>query len=347
MNLPNPKFYNKGQCHDASYVGQGADALLSAAMQWRAQHGLTPASGDKKRVHMLVIDDQFDFSFPEGTLHVAGRSGDGAQAAQQKLVEFIYRNLSVISQITCTLDSHVPYQVFYPTAHIDAATDLPVAAHTIITADDYHSGKYRANPIMAAQLGVPEVWLQKQWIHYCEQLATSKGQFPLYIWPYHCMIGTAGYRLTGVVDDARLFHAFCRGAENLPEVKGGNPLTEHYSIFGPEVRTRHDGQPIPGAATNTALIEKMMRSDMVIIAGEASSHCVRSSIAHLLEEILKQDPTLARKVYIMRDCTAPVVVPGVADFTDDAEQAMNDFAAAGMNLVDSVTPITDWPGSPL
>lgn len=345
--LPNPNHYKPQQCHDHAYMGAGADALHSAANQFKVKHGIKPAGGDKKRVHLLIIDDQYDFSFPEGTLFVGGRSGTGAMDAHQKAVEFIYRNLDVISHITCTLDTHLPFQVFYPTAHLDADTGMPVAPHTIISADDYRHGQYRANPVMAAQLGVPEVWLQKQWIHYCEQLEQSAGKFPLYIWPYHCMIGTPGHRLAGVVDDARLFHSFCRGATNIPETKGGNPLTEHYSIFGPEVRTLHDGKPIPGADTNTTLIETLMKSDMVVIAGEAASHCVRSSIADLLGEIAKQDPDLAKKVYIVRDCTAAVVVPGVVDCTDDAEAAFKNFEAAGMNLVNSVTPISDWPGSVL
>jgi hypothetical protein len=46
----------------------------------------------------------------------------------------------------------------------------------------------------------------------------------------------------------------------------------------------------------------------------------------------------------MRDCTAPVVIPNVVDFTDKAEAAFAKFEAAGMHVVESTTPIEDWPG---
>ena len=87
----------------------------------------------------------------------------------------------------------------------------------------------------------------------------------------------------------------------------------------------------------------MLTADAVVLAGEAASHCVKTSIEDLLGYIQKQDPSLARKIYIMRDCTDSVVIPGVFDFTDDAEKAMQEFADAGMHLVDSTTPIQDWP----
>ena len=70
----------------------------------------------------------------------------------------------------------------------------------------------------------------------------------------------------------------------------------------------------------------------------------KTSIEDLLGYIAQQDPSLAKKVYIMQDCTASVVIPGVYDFTDDANKAMQEFAAAGMNLVDSTTPMQDWLG---
>ena len=37
-------------------------------------------------------------------------------------------------------------------------------------------------------------------------------------------------------------------------------------------------------------------------------------------------------------------MPGVADFTDAAEEAYARFADAGMHRVLSTTPMSDWPG---
>lgn len=345
QQLPLPPHYRHGMSREAEYHVKDSNQLEKRAQEWKKAHALKPVGADEHRIHLLVIDDQVDFSFPAGSLYVAGRSGTGAMDAQQKLVEFIYRNLDVLSQITCTMDTHLPYQVFFPTAHLREDGSHP-DAHTIISADEYRSGKYRPNPAMAKQLGADPLWLQRQFVHYCEQLEGS-GKYKLYLWPYHCLLGSNGHRLAGVVEEARLFHSFARGADNLPEIKGGNPLTEHYSVFAPEVTTCWDGRPIPGAQKNTKLIKTLLQADILVMAGLASSHCVKESIADFLGEILKQDPALAKKVYILRDCTAPVVVPGGPDFTDDAERALRNFEDAGMHVVDSTTPVEDWPELPI
>ncbi|MGZ4892352.1 MAG: nicotinamidase, partial [Halobacteriota archaeon] len=177
---------------------------------------------------------------------------------------------------------------------------------TVITEEDYRSGKYLANPLMAAHLGVAQTWLNRQFTWYCAQLRQS-GKYGLSIWPYHCLIGNHGHKLVGLIDEARLFHSFARGAANSPAIKGDNPLTEHYSLFQPEVLKTWDGHVIPGVKKNTALLDTLFRSDYLLIGGEAASHCLASSIKDLLTHILSADPKLAQKVYILQDCTSPVV----------------------------------------
>ncbi|HEY9295991.1 MAG TPA: isochorismatase, partial [Phormidium sp.] len=59
-------------------------------------------------------------------------------------------------------------------------------------------------------------------------------------------------------------------------------------------------------------------------------------------EILAQDPKLAKKVYLLEDCTSPVVVPGVIDFTEQADAAFQKFADAGMHIVKSTDAIANW-----
>ncbi|MEW5961855.1 MAG: isochorismatase, partial [Chloroflexota bacterium] len=51
-----------------------------------------------------------------------------------------------------------------------------------------------------------------------------------------------------------------------------------------------------------------------------------------------------KKVYLLEDCTSPVVIPGVVDYTDQAEAAFARFAQAGMHVVRSTDPIASWPG---
>lgn len=53
-------------------------------------------------------------------------------------------------------------------------------------------------------------------------------------------------------------------------------------------------------------------------------------------------PKLAKKVYLLEDCTSPVVVPNVVDFTDQADAAFQRFANAGMHLVKSTDAMETW-----
>ena len=155
--------------------------------------------------------------------------------------------------------------------------------------------------------------------------------------------------------DAMLFHQYVRGSASRLEVKGYNFFTENYSVFKPEVMTRPDPRggssllALDGAQRNVAFIRKLMESDAVIIGGQAASHCVKSSIEDFLDEILAKDPALAKKVYVLRDCMSAVTVPDgkggfYVDNTPDAEAALRKFENAGMNVVDSTTPIASWPG---
>src|SRR6185503_8767730 len=140
------------------------------------------------------------------------------------------------------------------------------------------------------------------------------------------------------IHEARLFHSFARGMQSWVEVKGGNPLTENYSVMQPEVLTRHDGQPL--AQKNTLFLRTLRAADAVIIAWQAASHCVKSSIDDILSEIVATDPALAKKGHLLTDCMSSVTVPDgkggfVADFTAEADKDLARFAAAGMKLVKS------------
>jgi nicotinamidase-related amidase len=98
------------------------------------------------------------------------------------------------------------------------------------------------------------------------------------------------------------------------------------------------------AQKSEKFLKKLIDFDAVIIAGEAKSHCVAWTIADLLEDVLKKDRSLVDKVYLLEDCTSPVVVPGVVDYTEQADAAFKRFADAGMHVVRSTEPLETWPG---
>ena len=156
------------------------------------------------------------------------------------------------------------------------------------------------------------------------------------------MLGGIGHALVSAVEEAVFFHSMARAAQPRFEIKGNNPLTEHYSVLHPEVMYDQDGAAI--AEKNAPLIQRLLEHDVVVIAGQAKSHCVAWTIHDLLTEVDAQDAALVEKVYLLEDCTSPVVVPGIVDFTDSADRAFGDFADAGINIVRSNQPMHEWPG---
>src|SRR3954469_21771719 len=111
--LPTPSFFDPNRAAEWSYRPDAAQ-LATAANAWRAQHAIKPSAADEQRIHLLLIDVQKDFCFPEGTLYVAGRSGRGAIDDPRRIAEFVYRNLGRLTEITTTLDTHLAYQIFFP-----------------------------------------------------------------------------------------------------------------------------------------------------------------------------------------------------------------------------------------
>ncbi len=277
---------------------------------------------------------------------MGGRCGTGATDDCARLCAFVYRNLDRITDITCTLDSHQPLQIFMPGFWEDSHGG-PVGAHRLVSAEDLHRGELRPTDQAVAELADGNrQWLDKQVLDYCEQLA-SAGRYELYIWPPHCLVGGDGHALLGVVQEARLFHAAARGSGVPIAIKGLHPLTENYSVFAPEVLTGHDGSEL--GVRDVALLEKLLGgNDVLVVAGEAGSHCVRSSVEDLI--VGKEQLGSSCRIYILRDCVSAVAVPDPAcdgaflqDFTAEMEDALSTFVERGAFLVDSTTPIEDWP----
>lgn len=332
--LPIPLHFDRDRVGEVWRVPYQERALQ--AKQWAEAHQILPATKDKRRICLLAIDVQNTFCIPGFELFVGGRSGLGAVEDNIRLCEFIYRNLGVITEIIPTLDTHTALQIFHVDFWIDARGKNPDPM-TTITLAEVERGVWKVNPAVADGLARDnDVALQTYALHYVKQLSAD-GKYPLTIWPYHAMLGGIGHALVSAVEEACFFHALARSNQTNFEIKGGNPLTENYSVLRPEVLDGPDNRPI--AQKNTRLIQKLLEFDAVIIAGQAKSHCVAWTIDDLLVEIQSRDPSLARKVYLLEDCCSPVVVSGVVDFTDAADAAFNRFADAGMQIIKS----TDVP----
>lgn len=328
-----PRHYDASQANKVYRTNYAQ--LATDAQHHKQAEKITNAATDTFKIALMNIDMQNTFCIPGYELFVEGAPQDSV-----RLAEFIYGNIGRITSIFNTMDTHRSMQIFHPSFFVDGDENNP-DPHTQISSQDIRDGRWKVNPGIATHYNVSYSTISKHVLHYCESLE-KKGKYQLTIWPYHAMLGGTGHALVNIIEEASFFHGQVRNTQTGIEIKGGNPLTENYSVLSPEILMGADNTPI--ATKNTSFVEKLLHYDMLIIAGQAKSHCVAWTVDDLLNEIASKDPSLASKVYILEDCTSPVVIPNVVDFTDQANKAFDRFKAAGMNIVRSSDPMNTWPG---
>ncbi|HWQ83194.1 MAG TPA: hypothetical protein VN363_01430 [Anaerolineales bacterium] len=326
-----------GQIWKVSYENTAA-----AAREWAARYSIPPAAADGFRIALLMVDVQNTFCLPDFELYVGGRSGTGAVEDNRRLSAFIYRNLGRLTEITLTLDTHQAMQIFHAIYLIDADGKHPTP-YTLVSAADILEGRWRFNPSVAHSLDISPEYGQEQLADYVQQL-DARQKYALTIWPYHSMLGGIGHALVPLIEEAVFFHTIARAAQADFILKGANPFTESYSAIGPEVLEDPAGKQL--AKKNDQIVRLVEQFDAVVVAGQAKSHCVAWTIGDLLSDIQARDPALANKIYLLDDCSTPVVIPGVIDYTDQAEAAYQRFTEAGMHRVLSTDLMENWPGMP-
>lgn len=279
-----------------------------------ASANLKAAAEDREKVHLVIIDMQIDFCHTNGTLNVPGSLDD-----LRRTIEFIYNNAERITNITCSLDSHLPHQIFSPGWWVDAAGNHP-APFTLISYNDIKQGVWR--PVVAPL----------QSTEYVKKLE-AEAKKTLCIWPYHTMIGNIGNALDQELWSAVFWHSIARKSQPTFLTKGSVPLTEHYSIVQPEVPVA--SHPLGGK--NKAFLDTLAEADVVLVAGEAESHCVLESVEDIVEDFGNK-PEALKKLYFLRDCTSPVLHPDI-DFHAIAIKRFDEFERQGVNFINSSDPL--------
>jgi nicotinamidase-related amidase len=338
--LPIPSFFNAarvGKVWRVPYQERAVDA-----QKWRARYGIRTSAQDVFRVCLMLIDVQNTFCVPGFELYVGGATGNGAVDDNRRLGAFIYRNIPAITQICPSMDTHQVMQIFHSIFLVSDTGDHP-DPYTPISLEDIEKGVWRFNRELTESLKIDERYGQAHLVHYARQLKAG-GKYDLTIWPYHAMLGGVGHALVSTVEEAIFFHAMCRSSQPDFQLKGVHPFTENYSVLRPEIIEGLDNSELGGI--NQQLMDTLLAFDALIIAGQAKSHCVAWTVTDLLSEIENKDPTLASKVYLLEDCTSPVVIPDVIDYTEPANKAFERFEKAGMHIVTSTDALVNWPGFP-
>jgi len=279
----------------------------------------------KRLTHLLVIDPQNDFcDLPPDHLPVDPITGDrpapalavaGAHRDMQRLADLIRAAAPGITELTVTLDSHHRLDIAHPTFW-RTGEGSAVAPFTPITAAQVREGRYL--PRDAASL--PRA------LAYLDELE-RRGRYTLMVWPVHCEIGTWGHKvhadLRAACDEwERRRHAVVDVVS-----KGSNPWTEHYSAVRAEVPDDAD----PDTQLNKRLIDTLDRADLIVIAGEASSHCVRATT----EDVAANLTGRLDRIVLLTDCMSPV-----AGFEAEHAAFMADMRDRGVRLA---TASEVWP----
>jgi len=270
------------------------------------QAGFTAAHGDAEKVAVILVDYQHDFVDPTGTLHVPGSQQDVA-----RFLGWFYANAHKISSIYASLDTHLPFQIFFSSWWKDPQTGEHPQPYTTITVDDVTNIKW---------LPIIEPDWSTSYVHQLQQ----KARKDLMIWPYHTMEGTLGHMLAAPLCEAIAWHSAARNTQPTYIEKGRTIRTEYYGIFGAEIPDPED----PDSSLNVTLLDAVMKHDRVYVAGEAKSHCVLETERQLVGRFGEQ-PELLKRLYFLIDCTSSVQHP-VIDFDALAEAELAAMARQGV-----------------
>ena len=253
-----------------------------------------------KKVDLLVIDPQFDFVEKNGALSVPGAKED-----MERLATFVEKNVSRFENVRVSLDQHHLVHIANPIYWMNSNGDSP-APFTQITHTDMLSGKWTTrNPDLRTHA-----------LNYLEALEKT-GKYTHTIWPPHCLIGSPGAAI-----EENLFKALLKWEGQFEMVdmvsKGSNPHVEHFSIVKAEVEYPGD----PGTQLNSGFISDLSEADVVLVAGEALLHCVRSSFFDIVNGFA--DPNTVKKLVFLKDCSSPVPLPnpGYQKMADDFYKEM-------------------------
>lgn len=252
------------------------------------------------KLHLLIVDPQNDFC----DLPAAWRPVDpaldrpmapalpvaGAHADLQRLAGLIRHAGAAIDAITVTLDTHrrldVAHTAFWrrraggELVEVQPFTEITLAqldAGAFVPADPAHLERAR---------------------RYVAELE-ARGRYRLMAWPVHCEEGSWGHNVHADVHAAYVAWEDARRRNVEKITKGQNTWTEHYSAVQAEVPDETDER----TRVNRALLERLDDAGEILVAGEASSHCVAATVRDLAQHLPSGRP---QRLTLLTDCMSPV-----------------------------------------
>lgn len=283
-------------------------------------------------IELLIIDPQKDFCTEveevagiemKGALFVPGANEDMIRVA-----EMIDRIGPKLNDIHVTLDSHHYVDIAHPVFWVNSLGNHP-NPFTIITASEVKNGEWRAtNPAFQNRAAYASAFpneTPRDGVEEYTAALEANGRYPLCIWPPHCLIASWGYSV-----HTRLYQSLLKWEGDFAIVdyvtKGSNFWTEHYSAVQADVPDPQD----PTTMLNNNLIDTLEKADIILLAGEARSHCLANTVRDIADNFGDEN---IQKMMLLKDATTDVAdPPGTTMFTDMGEAFVKDLTTRGMQI---------------
>lgn len=247
---------------------------------------------------LFIIDPQNDFiDAPEksGSLAVPGSFDD-----MVRLAKYIEENN--IDDIAVSLDTHSRMDIAHSAWWVNEKGENP-APFTMITLDDFQKGTWK--PVSESEV--------ENTYNYLKALSDG-GKKTLVVWPDHCIKDTWGNDVTPVLNVVLKDWEKKNNKKVSYFRKGENPNTEHYSAVKAEVVMDDGGY----SDVNHELMKFLSKSDNLIIAGEAQSHCVADTVYDIQSVLKSIHPDKKVHITVLSNCMSPVT-----GFEENAKKFMD------------------------
>lgn len=264
-----------------------------------------------QKASLLIIDPQNDFCdipFPVSNKNKPALPVKGAFDDMSRLSQVV--SLVNFQNIFVTMDTHANYDIAHPSWWTNEKGDAP-SPFTLISFEDVQN----------------RVWFpvdHKNFSHALDYtLSLKKNQrYDLIIWPEHCINNTWGHEVVDVLMSSLLLWENKSNKKVDYINKGMNPNTEHYSALKAEFQIKEDSHTL----LNIDLLNKLVANEQLIIAGEALSHCVASTVSDLLDNI---ESSYYHNIYFLTDCSSPV-----EGFEENGKIFVEKIKSLGINLIE-------------
>lgn len=273
-------------------------------------------------IHLLIIDPQNSFCkvvdpAKQQEIHDGELCVPGAWEDMERVAALINRLGKKLDDIHVTMDSHHLLHIAHPIWFRDSKGNEPGPftlmreenGQIIGTAFDANGQPYDLPDPFTTKRPTFLKWT----LEYLRGLSAS-GRYPHCIWPPHCLIGTPGHNIVAPLEDALLNWCVETHAYVDFVTKGSNFRVEHFSAVQAEYPDPED----PTTQLNSDFISTVMEADIILLAGEASSHCLANTVRDMANSF--GDDSFISKCVLLTDGTSPV--PNFENLADDFVKEM-------------------------